>query len=210
MDWEAIQAYIRTYGYLAVAAGTFVDQSGLQSFVVAGGVLSRVAAGVSIHGVIGAGALGSFLSDVLLYGIGRWRADWLDRIVRSEKGRARLRVMGDGMRRWAFPLITLGRILPWIGRFVPAAAGLRKVGFLRVAAYSALGSLTLATLYGMLGYFAAESVERMGQHSAWLWLGALLVSVPVAGWFLKRFDRAVQRRLEAEHQAEIDATANPD
>jgi len=54
MDWEAIQAYIRTYGYLAVAAGTFVDQSGLQSFVVAGGVLSRVAAGVSIHGVIGA------------------------------------------------------------------------------------------------------------------------------------------------------------
>lgn len=201
-----IEQYIAQYGYFAVAVGTFIDQSGLQSFVIAGGVISQVAEGISIYGVILAGALGSFVSDMLFYGIGRWRANWLDRIVRSQKGRARLKVLENGMRRYAFPLITLGRILPWIGRFVPAAAGLRKVNFARVAAFAAIGSLAIGAAYGMLGYFAAESVKSMGQYSVWIWLGALLVSFPVAGWLLKRFDRAVQRVLEAEHQAELEST----
>ncbi|MCA8914433.1 MAG: VTT domain-containing protein [Planctomycetes bacterium] len=206
MDWEVIQQYVLQYGYLAVMVGTFIDQSGLQSFVIAGGVVSQVADGVSIYGVIIAGALGSFVSDILFYGIGRWRANWLDRIVRSEKGRARLKVLEHGMHKYSFPLITLGRILPWVGRFVPAAAGLRKLNFARVAGFAALGSLAVAAAYGMLGYFAAESVQHMGQYSLWIWLGALLVSFPVAGWLLKRFDRAVQRLLEAEHKAEEEST----
>src|SRR5690606_35855980 len=52
MDWETIQEYVRQYGYFAVGIGTFADQSGMQAFVVAGGVNSQVAAGVSLYGVI--------------------------------------------------------------------------------------------------------------------------------------------------------------
>lgn len=210
MDWETVQEYVRQYGYFAVGVGTFADQSGMQAFVVAGGVISQVATGVSIYGVILAGALGSFVSDVLFYGIGRWRADWLDRIVRSEKGRARLKVLEDGMHKWAFPLISMGRFLPWIGRFVPAAAGLRKVEFRRVVLFAGLGALASAALFGMIGYLAAETVHRMGQYSAWIWIGALLISFPVAGWVMKRFDAAVQRRLKLDKKAEEEATGFPD
>lgn len=210
MDWETIQEYVRQYGYFAVGIGTFADQSGMQAFVVAGGVISQVATGVSLYGVILAGAVGSFVSDMLFYGIGRWRADWLDRIVRSEKGRARLKVLEDGMNKWAFPLLSFGRFLPWIGRFVPAAAGLRKVDFRRVVLFAGMGAVASAALFGMIGYFAAETVERMGNYSAWIWIGALLVSFPVAGWVMKRFEAAVQRRLKQDKKAEEEATGFPD
>ena len=202
MDWETVQQYILQYGYLAVGVGTFIDQSGLQAFVIAGGVLSRVADGLSIYGVILAGAAGSFASDMLFYAIGRWRANWLERIVKSDKGRARLTVLENGMHKFAFPLITLGRILPWIGRFVPATAGLRKVNVATVAGYAALGSVTVAAAYGMLGYFAAESVMYLGKYSMWIWIGALVLSIPIAGWLLKRFDKAVRRLLESQDSQE--------
>lgn len=206
MDLETVQLYVQQYGYLAVCIGTFIDQSGLQSFVVAGGVVAGIQETVSIYGVILAGALGSFISDVLFYGMGRWRANWLDRFVRSPKGRARLKVLEDGMHKWAFPLIVVGRLLPWIGRFVPAAAGLRKVNFPRVLLYAAIGAIASAAAYAMLGYFAASSVEYMGSHSLWIWLGALIVSLPVAGWILKRFDKAVMARLEAERILDEEST----
>ena len=210
MDWEPVQQYVMQYGYLAVCVGTFIDQSGLQAFVVAGGVVAGAVEGVSIYGVILAGALGSFVSDVTFYGIGRWRANWLDKFVRSAKGRARLKVLEDGMNKWAFPLIVAGRLLPWIGRFVPAAAGLRKVNFVRVVIYAAIGALATAAVYALLGYFAASTVERMGNYSMWIWLGALIVSFPVAGWIFKRFDRAVMKRLEADRKLEEEATGFPD
>jgi membrane protein YqaA with SNARE-associated domain len=128
MDWESIKAWVEQYGYLAVSLGTLIDQSGLQSFVVAGGVLAGVESRISLLGVILAGAAGSFTSDAILFSIGRWRAGWIERIVKSEKGRMRLEVMQIGMHRWAIPMIAFGRFLPWIGRFMPAAAGLRRVG----------------------------------------------------------------------------------
>jgi hypothetical protein len=63
MDWETIKAWVEQYGYLAVGLGTLIDQSGLQSFVVAGGVLAGVESRISLLGVILAGAAGSFTSD---------------------------------------------------------------------------------------------------------------------------------------------------
>ncbi|MCA8917880.1 MAG: VTT domain-containing protein [Planctomycetes bacterium] len=207
MDWDTVQLYVQQYGYLAVTIGTIIDQSGLQSFVVAGGVVAGVSDSISIYGVIVAGAIGSFLSDVAFYGIGRWRANWLDRFVRSQKGRARLKVLEDGMNKWAFPLIVAGRLLPWIGRFVPAAAGIRKVNFARVLMYAAIGAMASSAAYAMLGYFAASTVEYMGNYSIWIWLGALVISFPVAGWIFKRFDKAVMRRLEYERKLAEEATA---
>ena len=65
-------------------------------------------------------------------------------------------------------------------------------------------------MYALLGYFAASTVERMGNYSMWIWLGALIVSFPVAGWIFKRFDRAVMKRLEADRKLEEEATGFPD
>ncbi len=195
MDWETIETWVEQYGYLAVALGTLADQSGLQSFVVAGGVVAGIQEHITLTGVILAGAAGSFTSDMIMFALGRWRAGWLERIVRSPKGKARLDLMQLGMNRWALPLMALGRFLPWIGRFVPAAAGLRRVRAWRVVAGAGLGSLLSATGYAYLGYAAAATVEWLEAYALFFWLGALLISIPAARYLLRGFDRKVERML---------------
>jgi membrane protein DedA with SNARE-associated domain len=198
MNWQDVQGWVEQYGYIAVAVGALVDQSGLQSFVVAGGVVAGVSDRFSLPGVVLAGMAGNFFSDALMFGIGRWRADWLERIIKSDKGRMRLRVLRDEMHRRALILIVFGRFLPWVGRFVPAAAGLRKLGTIRVLIYSVLGSAVASLLYALIGYYAAESVKWLEEYALFLWIGALVVSFPVARWLLRRFDRIVKMRLREQ------------
>jgi membrane protein DedA with SNARE-associated domain len=198
MDWETVKQYVIEYGYVGVAIGTLIDQSGLQSFVVAGGVIALLAPDFSLAGVIIAGTVGSLASDLVLWGLGRWRADWLERIVRTEKGKARLKVLQVGMNRHAFPLIAVGRLMPWIGRFVPAAAGLRRVPFWKVAAFATVGALGTSAAYALIGYYAAESISWLDNYAIWIWLGALALSIPIATLLLRRFDRIVIKHLEAE------------
>jgi membrane protein DedA with SNARE-associated domain len=205
MDWETVKQYVIEYGYVAVAIGTLIDQSGLQSFVVAGGVVALLAPGFHLWGVIIAGAIGSLASDLVLWGLGRWRADWLERIVRTEKGKARLKVLQDGMNRYAFPLIAMGRLMPWIGRFVPAAAGLRRVPFWKIAAYATVGALATSAGYALIGYYAAESISWLDNYAIWIWLGALALSIPIATLLLKRFDHIVMKRLETEQAEQTSA-----
>jgi len=199
MDWEAIKEYVAVYGYWAIALGTMWDQSGLQAFVVAGGILASVTGKLSLPFVALAGAAGSLGSDVVLFAVGRWRANWLERVMRSEKNRMRLVVLQQGVQRWGWLLLTFGRFLPWLGRFVPAAAGLRRYSATRALVFSLLGSLFAGALYGSLGYYAAESLSWFDEYAIWIGVGALVVSVPIAGWLLKRFDRLVEKRLQADN-----------
>lgn len=198
MDLEPVKQYIHDYGYWAIAVGTLWDQSGLQAFVVAGGIVASVTKSLTLWGVALAGAAGSFISDALLFSVGRWRARWLERVMKSEKNRMRLVVLQQGMRRWGFWLLTLGRFLPWMGRFVPAAAGLRRYPIGAAMAYAALGSVASGFGYAALGYYATESLHAFEDYAIYVGIGALVISIPVAGWLLKRFDRLVESRLQSE------------
>lgn len=197
LDWETVKSYVEVYGYTAVALGTMVDQSGLASFVVAGGIVASITERLSLWGVMLAGAGGSFASDLALYMVGRWRAAWLDRWVKSEKNRARLELLREWMHRWSLPLLVFGRFIPWVGRFVPAAAGLRGVGVVRSLFLCAVGGLVCGSAYGALGFYAAESVEWLDKYALFFWLAALAISFPVASLVLRRFDRIVEARLRA-------------
>jgi membrane protein DedA with SNARE-associated domain len=198
MDWETVKEYVVQYGYIGVGVGTLVDQSGLQSFVVAGGVIAQFAEGFYLVGVIIAGALGSLVSDMTLWAIGRWRANWLDRMVRSEKGRARLKVLELGINRRAFLLLSAGRLMPWIGRFVPAAAGLRRVPLPKVLLYAGVGALGSSAIYASIGYYAAGAVTWLDDYAIYIWVGALALSIPIAALLLKRFDKLVMKELEQD------------
>jgi membrane protein DedA with SNARE-associated domain len=195
MDWQTIQAYIVQYGYIAVTVGTLFDHSGLTMFVVVGAAYSRVNPQFLLWGVMVAGMLGSFISDIALFAIGRWRADWLDRLIKSEKNKARLQLLGEGMARYAFPLLVFGRWVPWFGRFVPAAAGLRRVSARRAALFTFLGATINSAVQSMIGYYAAASVESFQEYSLWIVGIALAISFPVSWLFAKRFDAAVEARL---------------
>lgn len=203
MDLEPVKEYIATYGYLAVLLGTLWDQSGLQAFVVAGGIMASVTSGgtgthLSLWGVAGAGAAGSFISDAVLFGIGRWRAAWLERVMKSEKNRMRMVVLQEGVRKWGFWLLAFGRFLPWMGRFVPAAAGLRRYPPGKAMLFAASGSATSSFAFAALGFYAAESLQWFEEYALYVGLGALIISIPAAWLLLKRFDAMVERRMTAE------------
>ena len=196
VDWQTIQAYIVQYGYIAVTVGTLFDHSGLTMFVVVGAAYSRVNPEFVLWGVMLAGMLGSFISDMALFAIGRWRADWLDRFVKSEKNKARLQLLGEGMSRYAMPLLVFGRWVPWFGRFVPAAAGLRRVPGHRAFFFTLSGASINAVIQSMIGYYAAASVQGFQEYSIWIVIGALIVSFPISWVFAKRFDALVEARLK--------------
>ena len=196
MDWQTIQAYIVQYGYIAVTVGTLFDHSGLTMFVVVGAAYAKMNPEFMLWGVMIAGMLGSFISDVALFAIGRWRADWLDRLIKSKKNKARLQLLGEGMAQYAFPLLVFGRGVPWFGRFVPAAAGLRRVSAKRAALFTFLGASINSAIQSMFGYYAAASVEGFQENSIWIVIGALVISFPVSWVFAKRFDAAVEARLK--------------
>jgi membrane protein DedA with SNARE-associated domain len=196
VDWQTVQAYIVQYGYIAVTVGTLFDHSGLTMFVVVGAAYSRVNPEFMLWGVMVAGLLGSFISDIALFAIGRWRADWLDRLIKSERNKARLQLLGEGMARYAFPLLVFGRWVPWFGRFVPAAAGLRRVSTRRAFLFTLLGATINSAVQSMIGYYAAASVESFQEYSLWIVGVALVISFPVSWLFAKRFDAAVEARLK--------------
>ncbi|CAG0956951.1 hypothetical protein PLCT2_00527 [Planctomycetaceae bacterium] len=196
MDWQTIQAYIVQYGYIAVTVGTLFDHSGLTMFVVVGAAYAKMNPEFMLWGVMVAGMLGSFISDVALFAIGRWRADWLDRLIKSKKNKARLQLLGEGMAQYAFPLLVFGRWVPWFGRFVPAAAGLRRVSAKRAALFTFLGASINSAVQSMFGYYAAASVEGFQEYSIWIVIGALVISFPISWVFAKRFDAAVEARLK--------------
>ncbi|MCF6229126.1 MAG: VTT domain-containing protein [Planctomycetes bacterium] len=202
MSLDSIHNYIHEYGYLAVAVGTMIDQSGVAAFVVAGGAYAAATGNLDPTGVVIAGAIGSFSSDMLLYWIGRWRAAWLERWVKTDKNRMRMQVLRDGMFHWAMPLIALGRFLPWIGRFVPAAAGLQRYKLGRTMLWSALGSILCGILYTAVGYFGAESFSWLEGYAVFLWVGALLLSFPVSAWVMRRFDKIVDMRLKTQEASD--------
>jgi membrane protein DedA with SNARE-associated domain len=196
MDWATAETYIRSYGYLAIMLGTVMDHSGLTMFVVVGGALSSRVEHFWLWGVILAGTAGSMTSDIALFSIGRWRANWLDRFVKSDKNKMRLKLLTEGMNSYALPFLIFGRFIPWFGRFVPAAAGLRHVSFATMLLSCTLGALLGGTLYGLLGYFVGESAAVLEDYGPWVLLGTLLISFPVAAIVAKRFDVLVEQRLQ--------------
>lgn len=168
MDPEQIKEWIAQYGYWAVVIGTFWDSSGLQLFVIGGGAAAGITGELTYIGVVLAGVAGNLGTDLIFYGVGRWHANWLDRVVRSEKNRARLALMGDEMHRYAWPLLIFGRFMPWIGRFIPAAAGIRCVPSRRVLPAIVAGGFVASAAYALVGYAAGAAIEAMEGYSLWV------------------------------------------
>lgn len=98
-----------------------------------------------------------------------------------------LAMVGGFYRRFGFPVIFLSRFLPMFRAVVPVFAGLARVSFLRTAVPIATAS---AIWYGALVYVGATAgrhwdvlVRQLDSVSAWLWVAAALVAVPVIWWW---------------------------
>ena len=196
MDWDTISGYIHSYGYLAVAIGAVLDHSGLSNISAIGAAVAKYTGELSFWGVIIAATAGMFASDLIFYAIGRWRAGWIERIVRSEKGRLRLHVLRQHMKKYAWPLLIFGRFLPFLGRFVPAVAGIGGIGPARLCAACLAGSGLSALGFAAIGYFAGEWIKQFDEYALWAGIGAFIVGLFIVGYIFKHINAIVERELD--------------
>ncbi len=198
MDYESIQKFILEYGYFAIAAGTVIDASGLQLFIIAAGVLAGMEEEFFLSGVIIAGSIGNLLSDHFFYALGRWRANWLERLFRTKhpSKKEKFERTKELVQRYAWAFFIFGRFVPWVGRFIPALAGLQKLSSGRFFLLSLAGSLIAASGFAALGYFGGEAIRKLEGWSVYLALGGFLLSLLVISLSLKKIGRWLEKKAK--------------
>jgi membrane protein DedA with SNARE-associated domain len=191
--------WINTYGYLAVAVGTFLE-----------GETVLLLAGLAVHqGYLGlpqvilVAAAASLLGDQLYFGLGHWRGRRLLARLRSlQRATKRLRWQ---VRRHQNLLILSIRFLYGLRIAGPIVIGMSGVAWPRFLFFNLLGAALWAPLIAGLGYLLGEALQRvlvdLHRYEAGVFLGILLLA---GAWHLVRALRArsVRATVPADQRTE--------
>jgi membrane protein DedA with SNARE-associated domain len=141
-----LAAFIQTYGYAAVFAGTLIE--GETILALAG--LAAHRGYLALPWVMAVAALGGFLGDQAYFLLGRRSgARVLARFPRLAPGVARI----DGLlERYGAPIVVLVRFMYGLRAVGPIAIGMTGMHWARFAALNALGAALWAAVVGGLGY----------------------------------------------------------
>jgi membrane-associated protein len=153
----------------------------LGGFMASTGQLSVVTLAVVV-------VLAAIVGDTVGYEVGRRFGPRLLTTRVGRKHEVRLvsaRAFLDGR---GAPAIFLGRFTAFLRAVVPGLAGLSKMRYRRFLAWNAVGGLVWGTGCVLLGYFAGDSYQQVGQ-----WLGrtgaiviAVVVVLAVLVWHRRR------------------------
>lgn len=200
MSAHTITHLVHVYGYAIVFAAAGLQALGAPlpgtTVLVAAAVYASTAHGLSIVGVIAAGAGGVLLGTSIAYALGRWGGERL--LVRLP---ARLRRSPDFVDRLRDEFAAHGGAWVFVGRFV---TGLRNVTGLvagacgmaarRFVAISAAAALAWAALNGLQYYWFGRALA-----GASTWVQIVLVVAGLA-WMvisLRFLHRRAAKRLRA-------------
>jgi membrane-associated protein len=149
-----------------------------ETSVITAGVVAS-AGDLDIWLVIVSAALGAFLGDNLVYGIGRRYGERArTRFFDGEKARGRIEWAERQLQQRAGQLITGGRFIPGGRTAVALSAGLTHFSWRRYIALDAIAALAWALYASLLGYFGGRAFE----HEPWKGLVlALVIAFAVAG-----------------------------
>jgi membrane protein DedA with SNARE-associated domain len=108
--------------------------------------------------------------------------------------------------------VFFGSFISGLKNLVPAVAGASRMGFLRFAAYSALGSIVRSSALVAIGYLFGANLERAiavaGSVNGWVFaVVGLLVVWALTRHFVKR--RRIHRMGGAKPQDRVDEEAAP-
>ena len=190
----------RLWTYITLGATSIVTE---EAAPLIGGLAAR-ARHLSFTGVATAVAVGSWVADILLYYLGRWRGDWVRRrwpnarnfllralrLVRRHPWRSSLAV------RYAFGLrLTL-----------PIACGAARVPLWLYAVGSGISAASWAFLFTLIGWGFGEAALRLLGHlrryEKWIALGI------VVGLILMFF--VMRRRHVADEVVEVLGSGDDD
>lgn len=180
-----MDAFLQTYGYLAILIGTFLEG---ETILVLGG-LAAYQGYMNLSGVILAAFAGSLSGDQLFYFLGRRHSDYL--IRHHPAWHAKLARANRLIDRFQTPLILGFRFLYGLRTVTPFAIGISRVPVLRFVLLNIVGAGAWALVVGGAGYLFGHALE--------MWLGdlrhyekvlfALVAAIGVIVWSIYLYRR---------------------
>lgn len=178
-------ALLHTYGYAAIAAGTFCEG---EFTMIAGGALA--AAGLlHFSGAIAAGLGGVAASDLAYFMVGRYLGHRAGRFLPQLF--AQLHRAFALMEDYQDKLAIYFQFFSCQSAITPAAFGMTRIPVLRFVGLDLIGAALWSVLFG-LGGWGLGFVALRALHSLPLWLAAAAGAGVVAASLL-RLIRAVRR-----------------
>jgi membrane protein DedA with SNARE-associated domain len=211
---------VSSYGYLFLFVASLAENIFLLGFIIpgdlvvvlGGGLAQR--AGLSPVSATLAVVAGVLLGSNLSFWIGRHGGNalierWGERFGVGEK---RVKMAEVYFVDHGAKTVFVGAFVSGLKNLVPAVAGASRMGYVRFAAYSAIGSILRSVALIAIGYVCGANLERalhvMGRANGWvLALGAALLVWGVAHHYLKK--RRNAREGGAKGEDRVDGEAAP-
>ena len=177
-----VAEWVQSYGYAAVAAGTFLE--GESVLLVAGAAAAR--GHLALPVVIAIAAFASFLGDQLYFWVGRRYGTALLTRYPSLQPRA-ARVNGLLERHHLLVILSI-RFLYGLRVAGPIALGMSSVSWLQFLLLNGLAALLWALIIASLGYGTGHALVHLlkAVDADELWGLALLLVVGLVWWLLGR------------------------
>jgi membrane protein DedA with SNARE-associated domain len=179
----AIADVIETYGYLAVAVGTFLE--GETVLGLAGAAASR--GHLSMPVVIAVATMASFAGDQLYFYVGRkYGIGLLARFPSLQSRTVRAR---DLLERHHMPVILSIRFLYGLRIAGPIAIGMSDVPWLRFLLLNLVAAIAWALVIANAGYWVGQALANLlgAVDADEAWVLAVLLLFGVLWWLAARY-----------------------
>jgi membrane protein DedA with SNARE-associated domain len=191
-----IAELIQTYGYMAVAVGTFLE--GETVLILAGAAASR--GHLSMPMLIAVAAVASFAGDQLFFHLGRrYGSRLLGRFPSLQRHTERARGL---LERHHTPLILSIRFLYGLRIAGPMAIGMSGVAWPRFLVLNLTGAIVWAWAVATVGYWSGHAfaylLAMVDADEAW-GLAVLLLAGGL-GWLIARYRNQETRRSHSGGQ----------
>ncbi|HEX6020208.1 MAG TPA: DedA family protein [Burkholderiaceae bacterium] len=191
-----IPELIQSYGYAAVAVGTFLE--GETVLLLAGAAASS--GHLSMPLVIAVATVASFAGDQLFFQLGRlYGRSLLERFPSLRQGTVRARAL---LARHDIPVILSIRFLYGLRIAGPIAIGMSGVSWRRFLVFNLLGAIAWALVIAGVGYWSGHALARLFAtlDVDEIWMFAALLLVSLAAWLWARLRKSDRGRQEAPAQ----------
>ncbi len=177
-----ISEWVQSYGYAAVAVGTFLE--GESVLLIAGAAASR--GHLSIPVVMAVAAFASFLGDQMYFLVGRRYGVAL--LARYPSLRPRAARVNGLLERHHLPLILSIRFLYGLRIAGPIAIGMSSVSWPRFLLLNGLGALLWAMIIASAGYGVGHALVHLlkAVDADELWGLSVLVVLGLVWWLVER------------------------